>query len=305
MNLFSLILLVVAMATLLLSLMIVRLQRHKTRKTMKALNHMLDRALDGSFTEAHFDESLLSSVESRLYQYLTASLVSARNVSAEKEKIKQLLADISHQTKTPIANIMLYSQLLAEQELPEESKACLTPLQGQAEKLNFLITALIKLSRLETGVFTVFPTCAAIAPMLSEVTQQVAPKAAQKEIELTVTVTNGDAVFDYKWTLEALCNVVDNAIKYTPPGGKIQILVTEYEMFCRIDISDTGMGIAETDQAKIFTRFYRSPALSEQDGLGIGLYLTRQILIRQGGYIKVASSLGDGSVFSVFLPRTV
>ena len=99
MNPFSLILLVVAMATLLLSLMIVRLQRHKTRKIMKALNHMLDRALDGSFTEAHFDESLLSSVESRLYQYLTASLVSARNVSAEKEKIKQLLAYISHQTK--------------------------------------------------------------------------------------------------------------------------------------------------------------------------------------------------------------
>ncbi|MGI6182352.1 MAG: sensor histidine kinase [Agathobaculum sp.] len=74
-------------------------------------------------------------------------------------------------------------------------------------------------------------------------------------------------------------------------------------MFCRIDVADTGIGISEAEQAKVFSRFYRSPSVSEQDGVGIGLYLTRHILAGQGGYIKVASSLGGGSVFSMFLPR--
>lgn len=296
---------VITTFAVLLCLIAVSLQRHQTRKIMKTLNQMLDRTLDGSFCEHLFDESLLSQVESRLYHYLTASAVSARNLSAEKEKIKQLLADISHQTKTPIANILLYSQLLAEQELSEENLNCLTPLHGQAEKLNFLITALIKLSRLETGVFTLHPVLNAVAPMLKDTVEQLSPQALQKEIQLSTNITDARAVFDSKWTTEALVNLVDNAIKYTPPGGSIQVSVKEYEFFCRIDVADTGAGIAEADQAKIFTRFYRSPAVSAQDGLGIGLYLTRQILAAQGGYIKVASSLGGGSIFSVFLPRTV
>ena len=123
---------------------------------MITLNQMLDSALDGSFVEHRYDESLLSLVENRMNQYLSASSVSARNLSTEKEKIKELLADISHQTKTPLANILLYAQLLEEQELSKENMVCTTALIGQAEKLNFLIDSLVKLSRLETGVFTIW-----------------------------------------------------------------------------------------------------------------------------------------------------
>lgn len=282
---------------------IIMLQNRRNRKTIKTLNKMLDCAIDGSFTENTFDESLLSALESRLNRYLSVSAVSARNLTTEKEKIKELLADISHQTKTPIANILLYAQLLEEQGLPEESMACVAALRGQTEKLNFLIASLVKLSRLETGVFTLNPVYRDICPMLEAAESQLSPKAAEKGIRLAIVPTQACAVFDYKWTTEALCNIIDNAIKYTPNGGSIQVSVMEYDLFCRIDISDTGIGIAESEQAKIFSRFYRSLSVSEQDGVGIGLYLTRQILAGQGGYIKVASSLGGGSVFSVFLPR--
>ncbi|WP_449240599.1 sensor histidine kinase [Desulfoscipio gibsoniae] len=302
MNEWNLILFVIALAVILLCFAITLLQHCKTKRIMKTLNQMLDHAMDGSFAENTFDESLLSAVESRLKRYLTASAVSAYNLKTEKEKVKELLADISHQTKTPIANILLYAQLLEEQELPEESVDCAAALRGQAEKLNFLIASLVKLSRLETGVFTLHPVSNAIAPMLDEIAGQFAPKAAQKEIRLIMNVTDTRAVFDYKWTTEALCNLMDNAIKYTPAGGSIQVSVKEYDLFCRIDVEDTGIGILEAEQAKVFLRFYRSPSVSEQDGVGIGLYLTRQILAGQGGYVKVASS-SDGSVFSVFLPR--
>lgn len=296
-------LLLLALAVILLCAALVLLERRNTRSVMKRLSQMLDSTMDGSFAEHTFDESLLSSVESRFNQYLAASSVSARNLAAEKEKVKELLADISHQTKTPIANILLYAQLLEEQNLPEESVVCVEALRGQAEKLSFLIAALLKLSRLETGVITLHPVLNDIAPMVEEAANQLAPKAAQKEIQITMNSTHVRAVFDRKWTTEALCNLLDNAVKYTPSGGSIRISAEEYELFCRVDVADTGIGISEAEQAKVFSRFYRSQTVSEQDGAGIGLYLTRQILVGQEGYIKVTSAPGRGSVFSMFLPR--
>lgn len=299
----NLLLLLLALVVILLCAALVLLERRNTRNVMKRLSQMLDSTMDGSFAEHTFDESLLSAVESRFNQYLAASSVSARNLAAEKEKVKELLADISHQTKTPIANILLYAQLLEEQNLPEESVVCVAALRGQAEKLCFLIAALLKLSRLETGVITLHPVLNDIAPMVEEAANQLAPKAAQKEIQITVNSTDVRAVFDRKWTTEALCNLLDNAVKYTPSGGSIRISAEEYELFCRVDVADTGIGISEAEQAKVFSRFYRSQTVSEQDGAGIGLYLTRQILVGQEGYIKVTSAPGRGSVFSMFLPR--
>lgn len=304
MNFFTFFIIVIP---LLVSLTIVAYQQYKMRKMMATLNRMLDSALSGDFTEQIYSEQLISSFENRLFRYLTANEVSARSLTKEKMQIKQLLADISHQTKTPIANILLYAQLLEERELPQESASCVSAMCDQAEKLSFLIDTLIKLSRLETGVFKLHPISSAIHPLLEDAINQLHQKAIQKDIELDV-VTHEDeesplAIFDYKWTLEAVCNLIDNAIKYTDTGGKIQISATEYDLFCRIDITDNGIGISEDEQSKIFMRFYRSPSVCHQEGIGIGLYLTRHILSEQGGYIKVSSTLGEGTVFSLFLPR--
>lgn len=278
-------------------------QRMVTRRTMRKLNEMLNAAIDGAFTERAFDESLLSATENKLAEYLSASEVSARNVAAEKDKIKQLISDISHQTKTPIANILLYAQLLAEQDLPAESARCVDALNSQAQKLSFLIAALMKLSRLETGVLALAPAMAPTAPLLEEVRRQLAPSAREKGVALRVAAKDAAAVFDPKWTAEALANLVDNAIKYTPAGGAVTLSVTVYDLFCRVDVADTGVGIAEEEQARVFGRFYRSPAASVQQGVGLGLYLARSIAQQQGGYIKVTSAVGAGSTFSLFLPR--
>ena len=276
--------------------------QRKARKTMETIEKMLDAAMAGSFSESGFDESKLSALETKFAHYLSAAETSSRNVAQEKDRIKSLIADISHQTKTPIANLLLYSELLMEEDLPPSARANVDALYHQSEKLRFLIDSLVKLSRLENGILSLSPQSAALQPLLRGVAEQYAAKAAEKGLSLQLQDTDASAIFDVKWTAEALANMVDNAIKYTE-HGTITISAGSYELFARIDISDTGPGIPESERSKIFTRFYRSKNGGEQEGVGIGLYLARQIISCEGGYIKVSSIPGKGSTFSVFLPR--
>ena len=286
----------------LLAAVIVLWNRRKTQKTMDTIEKMLDAAMDGSFSESTFDESKLSSLETKFAHYLSSAETSSRNVAQEKDRIKSLIADISHQIKTPIANLLLYSELLMEEDLPALAKANVDALYNQLEKLRFLIDSLVKLSRLENGIITLSPQRTALQPLLQGIAEQYVAKAAEKGLSLQLHDTNISATFDMKWTAEALTNIVDNAIKYTE-HGTIAISAESYEMFARIDISDTGAGISESEQSKIFARFYRSKNVREQEGVGIGLYLARQIISGEGGYIKVASVPGKGSTFSIFLPK--
>ena len=274
--------------------------RRRTRRILENLSRMLDIAMLGDFTEDSFDESMLSALESKLAHYLAASTVSARNVQAEKDKLKALIGDISHQTKTPIANILLYTQLLSEQP---GNTACLDVLEGQTKKLQSLIDALVKTSRLESGVIALYPMPGKLLPMLESAVSQLAPKAAAKKIQISLEATVADAVFDPKWTEEAIYNLLDNAVKYTPAGGAVRVTVKAYQMFSAIHVSDTGPGIAEEEQPRVFQRFYRGAEHAEEEGVGIGLYLVRQIAEGQGGYVKVSSQPGAGSTFSLHLPR--
>ncbi|WP_438721206.1 sensor histidine kinase [Enterococcus sp. AZ103] len=279
-------------------------QRWRFRKMLNRLSQMLVKAKEGTFNEANYDESILSSIESQMKEYLATSVSSTEQMAHEKEEIKRLISDISHQTKTPVTNLLLYSQLLAEQaDLSTENQKYLTQISQQTEKLNFLITTLIKLSRLETGILALHPQKTAILPMLKEVQLQFNENAQQKNIQIILENTQEEAIFDQKWTTEALANIVENAIKYTADDGKITIKTTAYEFFCRIDITDTGIGISEKELAQIFTRFYRSSSVADNEGVGIGLYLTRQILAAENAYLKVDSKLEEGSTFSVFLVK--
>lgn len=290
-----------AAASLIIAAVLIFFERRKTRRTMDTLDKMLSAAIDGSFIESTFDESLLSALETRFAHYLSASALSSRNVSEEKDRIKALISDISHQTKTPIANLLLYTELLQEEALSREARDHAEALHTQAEKLHFLIDSLVKLSRLENGILALHPQREALSTLLKQAECQFAGKAAEKGLSLTIKPSEAWACFDSKWTAEALFNLVDNAIKYTEKGG-VSLSATPYEMFVRIDVSDTGAGIAEDEQAKIFSRFYRSDSSSRQEGIGLGLYLAREILRSEGGYIKLSSQPGKGSVFSMFLP---
>ena len=189
-----------------------------------------------------------------------------------------------------------------EENLPASAKANVDALYNQSEKLRFLIDSLVKLSRLENGIIALTVQHAPLQPMLQSIAEQYAVKANEKGLSLHLRDTDAFASIDTKWTAEALDNIVDNAIKYTEKGS-ITISTVSYEMFVRIDISDSGIGISESEQPQIFARFYRSKNVQENEGVGIGLYLARQIITDEGGYIKVASAPGKGSTFSIFLPK--
>lgn len=271
---------------------------------LRSLDDMIDSAKNGTFSETDYSEKRLSRLESKMYQYLSAGKTSMRELTSEKDNIKTLVGDISHQTKTPVSNILLYTQLLAEsKELNENDKKLAKQIEDQTEKLSFLIASLVKISRLENGIIRLTPKKENVSTLLNNLDFQ--SQASEKSIALTIETSNNlEAYFDLKWTLEALSNIVDNAIKYTPSGGSVSIKAIEYEMFVRIDVVDTGIGMNEDETSKVFARFYRSPRVSQEKGVGIGLYLAREILARENGYIKISSKIHKGSTFSLFLPKT-
>lgn len=276
------------------------------RRTVRRLDRMLSTAIDGGFGEESFDESAPSALESRMARFLNGSARSLRGVQRQRESIQRLLSDISHQTKTPLANLKLYSSLLMEEELTPRQREQAQVILQQSEKLSFLIETLVKLSRLETDVLAVTPKSQPLSPLLERAASQAKAAAEQKGIALQLHLQQQAemrALYDLRWTAEALGNLLDNAVKYTPPGGCIQVSATQYELFCRIDVHDNGIGIAEEEQAQIFGRFYRGRQVREQEGLGIGLYLAREIAQKQGGYLKLSSRPGQGSTFSLYLPR--
>ena len=276
----------------------------RSRRILHRLDNMLDAAIGGGFIQDIFDESALSALETKMARFLQGCSAANRDLGAEKDAIKSLIADISHQTKTPIANILLYASLLSEGELSPEQHTQAVALSAQAEKLSFLVQALVKASRLETGILTMTPARHGVQQLLDTAANQADAAARAKSISLTVDQTDCAVLCDGKWTIEALYNVVDNAVKYTPSGGTIRLSATALGQFCRIDVADTGIGIPEAEQAGVFRRFYRGEAVREQEGLGIGLYLTREILSGQGGYIRVSSKVGTGSTFSLYLPQS-
>lgn len=276
----------------------------RTNDTLKRLNQILDDTMNGTFEESRYDESQLSRLESKWMRYLTASQRSLRSVEEERASIKELVTDISHQTKTPLSNILLYSQLLQEQVQDDDSKKLAEQIHLQSEKLQFLIQALIKISRLESGTFQIQPQKNKVFPMVKDIIHESEKKAGAKRVTITNQVNETmTASFDQKWTAEALFNILDNAVKYSPPGSQVKITAESYEMYAAIKITDEGKGIAEDEIPRIFGRFYRGEDARLEEGIGIGLYLSRQIIEAQSGYITVRSQLGKGSEFQIYLLR--
>lgn len=221
---------------------------------------------------------------------------------SEKNEIKELISDISHQTKTPIANLKLCMELLQDEPVSERAEEFLNSMESQVGKLDFLLQGMVKISRLETGVIQIRDREWDLQGTIAKAVAAIVPKAEKKQIRLYVDCDREIRIrHDGKWTGEAIFNVLDNAVKYTEDGGSIHICVAVQEVFTRISIRDTGKGIAPERQAEIFTRFYREPEVHEEEGVGIGLYLTRKILELQKGYIEVKSEVGEGAEFRMYL----
>ena len=267
----------------------------------------IDNMLDGASVppQVYEEENLFYKINHRLVRLYEVMRENRESAAKERADLQELISDISHQVKTPIANLQMVNAILLEQSVTEEKRQeFLQASSDQLEKLDFLMQAMIKTSRLETGVISLDRKTQPIYATLAAALGGILLNAEKKNIHVSVECPSDVLLaHDKKWTGEALFNILDNAVKYTPAGGAIQVSVQSWELYAKIDITDSGKGIAESRQGMIFKRFYREEEVHDVEGIGIGLYLAREIISMQGGYIKVTSSLGSGSTFSVFLPR--
>ena len=243
-------------------------------------------------------------LEEKVWQILRVLEQSEQKSKTEHENILSLMGDISHQLKTPLASLMLHLDLAADSSLTEDERAnFIAECKKQTQKIGWLTDSLLKIARLETGLVAVTKTPADFVKTVHEATATITAQAKAKGLEIIINLPDTlELNHDPVWTKEVLCNILDNAVKYTE-AGSINITLERGVMYTRVNISDTGMGIAVEDYTKIFSRFYRVRSLQAQrvEGTGLGLTIAREIMRQQQGNITVSSELGKGSVFSVFL----
>ena len=274
----------------------VALIRRKLVRFSDAFCGQMDDMLSGDIQPKQTveEESLFYKINYRLGRLYEVMQENKNSIAKERADLQELISDISHQVKTPIANLKMINNTLLENEVPpQKQKEFLTAQASQLDKLDFLMQAMIKTSRLETGVISLEQKQQPVYDTLAAALGGILLNAEKKQIDVQVECPEHlDARHDRKWTSEALFNILDNAVKYTPTGGQIRVSVEGWEMYVKINIADTGIGISEQHQGTIFKRFYREDAVHDVDGIGIGLYLAREIVTLQGGYIRVASEVG-------------
>lgn len=270
------------------------------------LERAMDAVLSGRQAERSYemDDTLIGKISEKFARVCHIWDRKKEEEKAEKEKMKELIADISHQTKTPIANQKIYLEILRGEEMPERAREFLARLEHQTDKLEFLFQSMVKMSRLETGIIQIRKKDRDIASTVQHAAAAFSCRADEKGIRISKEgILEIQVPHDRKWTEEAVGNLLDNAVKYTAPGGTIQVFTVRGEIYTEIHVKDSGKGIAKERQAQIFTRFYREPEVHDQDGVGIGLYLTRRIAELQDGYVEVRSEPGKGSDFRLCLPN--
>lgn len=279
--------------------------RRKISKFANDLSRILDDMIHGKDPDFNITDDTVDGKTSvrlkRLYEILNGK---TEQSNREKEKMQSLISDISHQVKAPAANLKMYMEILSRGGMDEEKRCEFLELSlVQTEKLEFLMQALVKMSRLESGIISFKKERISAAEIVGESLVQVIFAAESKTIEVQVNCPENICAFcDKKWTAEAVFNILDNAVKYTPENGCITVSAERNEFYVQIKIKDSGMGIPESEQPKIFGRFYRSEALKNTEGLGIGLFLSRSIISGQGGFILVRSEPPGGAEFIVNIP---
>lgn len=274
------------------------------KKEMEVLLQRLDDALEGVEGAYAYDESMDSAIADRLNKLLRSSSMGKERAYQDRDRIKSLISDISHQIRTPLSNIMLYTGLLQEKKLDGQSRMLADQIQGQAEKLDFFMKELIRSSYMETDMIVVSPRTAPVGELVDRACQAVEAEALKKGILIRQPETDRIICkFDMKWTLEAVRNILENALKYSPEGSEVEIEIAPNEAFTCISIQDEGIGIREEEQGLVFERFYRSRDVKKEPGMGIGLYLAREIISRQGGYIEARSEYAKGTCFCIYLPN--
>ena len=269
------------------------------------IDKVLDRILakDNNLRLEIVEDNRISKLTHKANRILDMYTAEAAQSNEEKEIIQGFISDMSHQMKTPLSSISMYSDLLIEGNLSaEEQKEFLARIKGGSDKLQWMMDSLIKMSRLEIGAIQLSPAGTAIRQTISESISGVVAIAAQKNISIIVTAFDDVELYhDRKWTREAINNILENAIKYSPINGSIEVSIEQLSLYTKINITDHGIGIKKNDFNLIYKRFYRGQNAQYYEGAGLGLYLAMLIMEKQGGYIMVDSEQGQYTTFSMFL----
>lgn len=252
------------------------------RSEMSELSAYIDKALDGNLEITEFDEKELSKIKSKLIKFLYASQVKEAKINTEKSKTKDLIADISHQTKAPITNLSLYISLLEDDPKDEYIEI----IKYELNKLEFLIQNLVKSSRLESDIISLQKHQANLKDIVEDVLKEF--KVTLDEKCISINLKDEDLIFnlDERWLKEAIHNLVDNAIKYSPKDSTINISIYKSYLNYNLDIENECKDLSEETLPKIFERFYRGKNSVSKDGLGLGLFIAREIIEKHGGNIR-------------------
>lgn len=288
-----------AAATIMLPILV-----SQNRRAWRRLDEMLERVIEGrSFEDVTFDERELSLISNRLQTISRKLAVEVDRANREKEQVKQLVSNISHQLKTPLANVMMYEELLESRDLTGEQKTVFTQkLRNQTEKIDWLLRSLFKMTKLEQNAMEFQIREASIQETIKAAIHVVYEKAFQKGIEIRADGFDDiQLLHDPRWTSEVFENLLENAIKYTKGAGIIRLSLQRLENYSVIHVADHGIGIPGHELPYVFDRFYRGKEAEGTEGSGIGLYLSKLILEQEKGYMTVKSRAGQGSTFSVFL----
>ncbi|MEG2823031.1 MAG: HAMP domain-containing sensor histidine kinase [Lachnospiraceae bacterium] len=278
--------------------------RNHNQKILGILEQYLSENFSFSFNTKKASKAsagfMLTQVEERLKQL--GHQIETKNVriNHEKESTTALVTDISHQLKTPMAALKTCFYMYLDAANPDEQAEFLQRSETQLVKLEKLISSLMNISRLEAAMISLVVQPVFLNDLLVNAVNGVYEKARKKNIEISLQETENISLqLDEHWTSEAIVNVLDNAVKYSPDSSHIIISVHKQHFYTSVEITDEGIGVAVNEYNKIFQRFYRShnPVVKETEGSGVGLYLTRMILERQGGTISVNSISGKGSTF--------
>jgi len=248
-------------------------------------------------------ETRESKMVSQLRQILDASASKEKQAVKERNQVAELLSDLSHQLKTPLANIRMNMEILEDEELDaEKRREFQRHTAAQAEKMQWLMQSLLKASRLENGMIAFQAENTGIKATIAKAVENVYAQTEGRKLAICVEEFQDFPLYhNPKWTAEALTNLLENAVKYSPEGSTIRIGISRMDIYTGIQVSDQGIGIPETEYNRIFQRFYRGKEVEQEEGTGLGLYLAQLILRQEKGYITVVSKVGKGSTFTVFL----
>lgn len=281
-------------------------QRRCRRQELREISRLAGKVLDGQklLAGAPGEETLTAKIEHQLVR--VQEMLEGRREDAEnsRNEIQKLISETAHQMRTPLANMGTYLELFEGETLNEKrAKNAREALEESRRKLAFLAENFIKMSRLEQGLIQIRKEEKDILDTLRNAFGQIQSQAEEKQIAFEIHLPQqAECPHDPNWMGEAIYNLLDNGVKYSPVGGCIRVSVLETEMFLKIQVLDQGIGIDPGEEARIFRRFYRGRRVKGQEGFGIGLYLSREIVDRHGGFLT-AKRQEKGLLMEISLPR--